>query len=150
MAAAIAANSARHMVTNTVLVIPALLGSAKCFAVCERAVNACSNLLFAILDITATINLRPCPPVGDFEHEGWTRLVRGEAFALFESRHVCMHYVESRMIANTAQLPIQGVLRERYFLVEAGLWIVVAKVDLCDCSKFATEMWIGSDEFGIG
>eukprot|EP00983_Pelagomonas_calceolata_P132296 1161854-Pelagomonas_calceolata.AAC.9 len=38
----------------------------KVFAVCVRAVNACSNFLFAILDMTATISVRPCPPVKDF------------------------------------------------------------------------------------
>eukprot|EP00983_Pelagomonas_calceolata_P107986 1159404-Pelagomonas_calceolata.AAC.13 len=30
-----------------------------------------------------------------------------------------------------------------------GLWIVAAKVGACNGSKFITEMWIGSDEFGI-
>eukprot|EP00983_Pelagomonas_calceolata_P070331 1150750-Pelagomonas_calceolata.AAC.2 len=62
----------------------------KTFAVSERAVDAYSNFLFAILDMTAIIRVRPCPPVRDFEHEGWTRLDRGEALALFgfESRHV--------------------------------------------------------------
>eukprot|EP00983_Pelagomonas_calceolata_P028463 891241-Pelagomonas_calceolata.AAC.1 len=45
---------------------------------------------------------------------------------------------------------VPGVLRKGYFLVEGGLWVVAAKVDTCDCSKFTTEMWIGSDEFGIG
>ena len=42
------------------------------------------------------------------------------------------------------------MLRKGYFLVEEGLWIVVAKVSTIDGSKFTTEMWIGSDEFGIG
>eukprot|EP00983_Pelagomonas_calceolata_P127833 1161448-Pelagomonas_calceolata.AAC.2 len=45
-----------------------------------------------------------------------------------------------------------GVLRKRYFLVEAGCGfnqVVVAKVGTSDGSKFTTEMWIGSDEFGI-
>eukprot|EP00983_Pelagomonas_calceolata_P076985 1153670-Pelagomonas_calceolata.AAC.3 len=84
--------------------------------------------------MTAPIRVRPCSPVRDFEHEGWTRLVmyrKGEALALFVSRHVSMHCIESRMVANTAQLP-------------------VAKVDACDGSKFIPEMWIGSDEFGLG
>eukprot|EP00983_Pelagomonas_calceolata_P086695 1156808-Pelagomonas_calceolata.AAC.1 len=55
---------------------------------CERAVDACFNFLCAILDLTATISVSTCPPVRDFEHEGWTILVRGEALARFESRHV--------------------------------------------------------------
>eukprot|EP00983_Pelagomonas_calceolata_P066189 1148905-Pelagomonas_calceolata.AAC.1 len=91
--------------------------------------------------MTAIINECPCPPVRDFEHEGWTRLVRGVALALIESRR------ESKMVANTAQLPVPGELRERYFLpvVGAGLWIVVAKVGMCDGAKIITEMWIGID-----
>eukprot|EP00983_Pelagomonas_calceolata_P037623 1136432-Pelagomonas_calceolata.AAC.1 len=40
------------------------------FAVSERAVDACSNFLFIILDMTATISVRPGPPDRDFEHEG--------------------------------------------------------------------------------
>eukprot|EP00983_Pelagomonas_calceolata_P024618 775148-Pelagomonas_calceolata.AAC.1 len=40
------------------------------------------------------------------------------------------------------------VLRKRYSLVGAGLWIVLAKVGMSDGSKFTTEMRIGSDEFG--
>eukprot|EP00983_Pelagomonas_calceolata_P066577 1149104-Pelagomonas_calceolata.AAC.1 len=31
-----------------------------------------------------------------------------------------------------------------------GLWIVVAKIGMGNDSKFVTEMWIGSDEFGLG
>eukprot|EP00983_Pelagomonas_calceolata_P012187 389989-Pelagomonas_calceolata.AAC.1 len=94
------------------------------FAVSKRAVDACSNFLFAMLDMTATISVRQCPPVWDFDHEGWTRLVRykefflityvwrgwisgylsfvsGEALARFESRHVGTHCIESRMVANS-------------------------------------------------
>eukprot|EP00983_Pelagomonas_calceolata_P071733 1151379-Pelagomonas_calceolata.AAC.3 len=92
-----------------------------------------------------------CPPVRDFEHEGRTRLVR----------HVGMHGIENKMIANTAQfpvgfwyscsqaLPVPGVLREWYFLVEAGLWIVVAKVGRCEGSKFKTEIWIGRENMKV-
>eukprot|EP00983_Pelagomonas_calceolata_P124403 1161104-Pelagomonas_calceolata.AAC.1 len=43
-----------------------------------------------------------------------------------------------------------SAMRKRYFLVGAGLWIVVAKVGTSDGSKFTAEMWIGSHEFGIG
>eukprot|EP00983_Pelagomonas_calceolata_P068274 1149851-Pelagomonas_calceolata.AAC.1 len=49
-------------------------------AISERAVDACPNFLFAILDMTAAISERPCPPVRDFEYEGWVRLVRYEEF----------------------------------------------------------------------
>eukprot|EP00983_Pelagomonas_calceolata_P061041 1146638-Pelagomonas_calceolata.AAC.3 len=45
---------------------------------------------------------------------------------------------------------IPGVLSERYFLVGAGLRIIIAKVGLCYDSEFTTKMWIGGDEFGIG
>eukprot|EP00983_Pelagomonas_calceolata_P044596 1139362-Pelagomonas_calceolata.AAC.1 len=41
--------------------------------------------------MTADISVCPCPPVWNFEHEGWTRLVRyrkGEPLPLIESRHV--------------------------------------------------------------
>eukprot|EP00983_Pelagomonas_calceolata_P004684 153445-Pelagomonas_calceolata.AAC.1 len=55
--------------------------------------------------MTAAVGICSCPPVRDFEREGWTRLDRGEAWALFESRHVSMHCIESRMVANTVQLP---------------------------------------------
>eukprot|EP00983_Pelagomonas_calceolata_P118127 1160476-Pelagomonas_calceolata.AAC.1 len=46
-------------------------------------------------------------------------------------------------------LKVPSVLKERYFLVGAGLWIVVAKVGTSNGSNFTTEMWIGSDEFRI-
>eukprot|EP00983_Pelagomonas_calceolata_P017168 538018-Pelagomonas_calceolata.AAC.1 len=45
---------------------------------------------------------------------------------------------------------VPGVLGKRYFLVGAGLRIVVAKVGTSNGNKFKTEMWISSDEFGIG
>eukprot|EP00983_Pelagomonas_calceolata_P045168 1139593-Pelagomonas_calceolata.AAC.1 len=34
-----------------------------------RAVDAYSNSLYAILNLTATISVSTCPPVRDFEHE---------------------------------------------------------------------------------
>eukprot|EP00983_Pelagomonas_calceolata_P134826 1162098-Pelagomonas_calceolata.AAC.7 len=37
-------------------------------------------------------------------------------------------------------LLVPGVLRKGYFLVDGGLWIVVAKVGMSDGSKFTTEM----------
>eukprot|EP00983_Pelagomonas_calceolata_P032915 1030917-Pelagomonas_calceolata.AAC.1 len=52
MAAAIAANSARQMV----LVMP------------------------APLNLTTTTSVSPCPPVRDFEHEGWIGLARHNNF----------------------------------------------------------------------
>eukprot|EP00983_Pelagomonas_calceolata_P071924 1151452-Pelagomonas_calceolata.AAC.3 len=73
MAAPIAADSAGHMM----LIIPASLGSNKVSAVREGAVDACSNSLIAILDMTAAISVRSGPPVRDFEHEDWTRLRGG-------------------------------------------------------------------------
>eukprot|EP00983_Pelagomonas_calceolata_P124968 1161166-Pelagomonas_calceolata.AAC.1 len=53
-------------------------------------------------DVTATISVCPCPPVRDFELVGRTRLVRGEALALFKSGHVGMRSIENRIVANTA------------------------------------------------
>eukprot|EP00983_Pelagomonas_calceolata_P065946 1148802-Pelagomonas_calceolata.AAC.1 len=170
------------------------------FAISERAVDACSNFLITILDMTATISVCPCPPVRDFERVGWTRLVRYKeifliayvqigwrgGIGIIESRHISMHCFESRMVAYTAQLPvyfrysrsqalqpswvvivqlvenvspatdqleiraIPGALRKRYFLIDAGLWIVVAKVGKCDGPEFTTEIWIGSDELRVG
>eukprot|EP00983_Pelagomonas_calceolata_P015818 501443-Pelagomonas_calceolata.AAC.1 len=79
MAAAIAANSARHVV----LVIPAPLGSTHPG---YDSYHQCT-LMF---------------PVRDFEHEDWTTLVRGKPLALIESRHVGMHCIESRIVANAA------------------------------------------------
>eukprot|EP00983_Pelagomonas_calceolata_P047518 1140688-Pelagomonas_calceolata.AAC.3 len=99
--------------------------------------------------MTATISARPCPPARNFEHEGWTRFVRGEALALFKSRHVSMNCIGIVMVANTV-LPVPGVLGERCFLVRAGFWIIVAMVGTCTGSNFITEMWISSDEIGIG
>eukprot|EP00983_Pelagomonas_calceolata_P045165 1139588-Pelagomonas_calceolata.AAC.3 len=57
-------------------------------------------------------------------------------------------HVALQSILKAGKVP--GVLKERYFLVGARLWIVVAKVGACDGFKFITRMWIGSDEFGIG
>eukprot|EP00983_Pelagomonas_calceolata_P011580 373684-Pelagomonas_calceolata.AAC.1 len=53
----------------------------------------------------ATICVNLCPPVRDLELEDWNTLVKykeGEAFASFESRHVYVYCIESRMVANTA------------------------------------------------
>eukprot|EP00983_Pelagomonas_calceolata_P059565 1145967-Pelagomonas_calceolata.AAC.1 len=67
------------------------------------------------------------------------------------------------MVAYIAQLPVNFwysqsqalqpspmCAEERYFLVEARLWIIVADVNTCGCSKFTTEMWIGNDELREG
>eukprot|EP00983_Pelagomonas_calceolata_P013595 435787-Pelagomonas_calceolata.AAC.1 len=94
--------------------------------------------------MTAAISVCPCPPVRDFEHKDWTR---GQALALFESRHVGMHCIESRMVANIARLPVPGV--PRGIQDGAELWIIVTKVGTCNGSEFITEMWKGSDGFGI-
>eukprot|EP00983_Pelagomonas_calceolata_P015606 495689-Pelagomonas_calceolata.AAC.2 len=51
------------------------------FAVIERAVDACSNFLFAVLDMITAISVYPCPPVRDFECEG-TKLLRSRDFFL--------------------------------------------------------------------
>eukprot|EP00983_Pelagomonas_calceolata_P037493 1136352-Pelagomonas_calceolata.AAC.1 len=163
MAAAIAANSAQHFV----LVIPAPFGSPIVFAVSERAVNDCSKFLLANLNMTAAISVCPCPPVRDFVQEDWNRLVRyrrfflityvrkgwilrhlmfvgGGPLALIESRHVGLHCVESRMVANTMNpcscVPDCNNLKEC-----SG-----KEVGTRNGSKFTTEMWVGSDEFGIG
>eukprot|EP00983_Pelagomonas_calceolata_P037573 1136401-Pelagomonas_calceolata.AAC.3 len=50
------------------------------------AVDTCYNFLFAILDMTATISLHPCPPGRDFqfEHEGWNRLMQRGGVGNFE------------------------------------------------------------------
>eukprot|EP00983_Pelagomonas_calceolata_P121940 1160856-Pelagomonas_calceolata.AAC.3 len=52
------------------------------------------------------IRVSPCPPVRDFEHKGWARLIRGETLAFIESRRISMLCIESRMVAHTAQLPV--------------------------------------------
>eukprot|EP00983_Pelagomonas_calceolata_P079089 1154527-Pelagomonas_calceolata.AAC.3 len=104
MAAAIAAYSAQHM-----LVIPGPQDPTM-FLLSVRGQKTpapifclpISNFLFANLNMTAAISVRPGPPVRDFKREGWTRLVRGEALALFEPGHV------------------PGVLRKGYFLAEGG------------------------------
>eukprot|EP00983_Pelagomonas_calceolata_P041234 1137976-Pelagomonas_calceolata.AAC.1 len=44
---------------------------------------------------------------------------------------------------------VPGVLRRRYFLICAGVWIVVAEAGTSDGSKFTREMLIGSYEFGV-
>eukprot|EP00983_Pelagomonas_calceolata_P072692 1151824-Pelagomonas_calceolata.AAC.3 len=76
IAAAIAANSAlTYGVCHSTTV-----GLNTIFAVSERVVDACSNFLFAILNMTAAISACPCPSVRDFGHEGWTRLVRYKVF----------------------------------------------------------------------
>eukprot|EP00983_Pelagomonas_calceolata_P093414 1157775-Pelagomonas_calceolata.AAC.10 len=80
MAATVAANSARHMMlVLTLLVLKGLelhtVGLDNSYTVSERALDACSNLSFTILDVTNAISVRPCPPVRDFEHEGWTILI---------------------------------------------------------------------------
>eukprot|EP00983_Pelagomonas_calceolata_P031471 987164-Pelagomonas_calceolata.AAC.3 len=51
-------------------------------------------------------------------------------------RHVSMHTIESRVVADTMQLPVPGVLRESS-----------SKFNLKAYGGFITEMWIGSDEF---
>eukprot|EP00983_Pelagomonas_calceolata_P125293 1161197-Pelagomonas_calceolata.AAC.2 len=96
---------------------------------------------------------------GDREREGWTRLVREEALALLKSRHVGMHCIDSRTVANTAQLPICSwnsaarpcqrprALREGPL---TGTGAERAKVGTCDDFKFITEVMVGSDEFRIG
>eukprot|EP00983_Pelagomonas_calceolata_P115532 1160210-Pelagomonas_calceolata.AAC.5 len=56
--------------------------------------------------MTAAISVCPCPPVRDFEHEHLTKLVRREPLALLTSRHIGMQCIESRMVANTVQLPV--------------------------------------------
>eukprot|EP00983_Pelagomonas_calceolata_P061539 1146870-Pelagomonas_calceolata.AAC.1 len=82
----------------------------KCVAcpsqVSERATDTCSNFLFAILDITTATSIHPGPPARDFDSEGWLEQLRGEEFALSESRHVSMHGIESSVVADIVQLPI--------------------------------------------
>eukprot|EP00983_Pelagomonas_calceolata_P028459 891124-Pelagomonas_calceolata.AAC.1 len=52
-------------------------GLNKFVAVSEWTVDACSNFLYPILGMTATISVCPCPLVRDLKHEGWTRLRGG-------------------------------------------------------------------------
>eukprot|EP00983_Pelagomonas_calceolata_P014864 471637-Pelagomonas_calceolata.AAC.1 len=69
-----------------------------------------------VLDLTTTISVSPCAPVRDFEHKSWARLVRGEALALFKTGHVGVHSIEDPRCAE-----------KEVNLIDAGLWIVVAK-----------------------
>eukprot|EP00983_Pelagomonas_calceolata_P061040 1146638-Pelagomonas_calceolata.AAC.2 len=64
--------------------------------------------------MAATISVRP--PVRDLEHEG-------EALAFIEPRYVDMHCVESRLVANTAQLPVNFWYSRSQALQQS--WVVV-------------------------
>eukprot|EP00983_Pelagomonas_calceolata_P122322 1160896-Pelagomonas_calceolata.AAC.4 len=85
--------------------------------------------------MTATISIRPCPPVRDFVHEGWTRLGRGEALALIESRHVTVAGACSQA----------GLCLFIWILAAVSQAAIVCRSQVC----MDRETWISSDEFGI-
>eukprot|EP00983_Pelagomonas_calceolata_P018976 597519-Pelagomonas_calceolata.AAC.1 len=88
--------------------------------------------------MTAAIGVRPCSPVGDFEHEGWTRLVRYKKLGTLsmrvglEGRH--WHFLNPGMSAcivlRVAWLPTLRSFQVTFGIAEArpcsqsGLWLI--------------------------
>eukprot|EP00983_Pelagomonas_calceolata_P030927 971642-Pelagomonas_calceolata.AAC.1 len=110
---------------------------------CDKIIfskDSCSNILFAILNLTAAISACPGPPVRDFEHEEgrrWSFLDSGMLACILLRVEWLPALCSFHLASDTA------VARPR-------LWIVVAKAGTSDGSQFTTKMWIGSGEFGIG
>eukprot|EP00983_Pelagomonas_calceolata_P111745 1159813-Pelagomonas_calceolata.AAC.33 len=75
---------------------------------------------------------------------------------LSDNKFVCINYRMGMKFANKFIGTL--VVKSQLFKLVKGVFIITsptdtqkdAKFGTCDGSKFTTEMWIGSDEFGIG